>query len=114
MKPLLDVAECSRCFAACHDVLQYGTRALVACSFCGMRIRIGPVYEPLESERPNRSGSPCFESGRYAGKSIAQVDAEPNGRAYLEFQIQGAHPLRPAIEAYLKELVLTPVSSAAR
>lgn len=92
---------CSRCQAMAHDVIRdERTYAVLECCFCGQMDRVAPLMRDV---RPTPKADPEFRmpTGRFVGKTLAEVDAEPRGREYLEFVRKTNEALRPAIEVYL-------------
>ena len=96
--------ECPRCSFHGHEVLtEERTATRLECLYCGMIVSVPPIERP-KPEKPAAaaSGKPFrFKHGRYAGKTLAEVDAEPNGRRYLEYMRLHTASLRGVIEAYL-------------
>lgn len=77
-----------------HDV--------VACAFCGVRMRVDAAAVPVAAKRQTGTATEFrFQFGRFAGKTFAEADAEPNGRRYLEHLRDTNEKLRGRIEEYL-------------
>ena len=74
---------------------------VVACAFCGARVR-GPATRQAYSQPLARDGF-RFKFGRFAGLTVAEADAGPNGRRYLEAMLDENEKLRPIIAAYLEQ-----------
>lgn len=90
---------CSRCQAMAHDIVREARdHALLECCFCGAFNRVPPLHR--EPPKP-KAVDFRFEHGRYAGMTLEEVDADPHGRRYLEFQRLHSPALRGVIEAYL-------------
>lgn len=71
---------------------------IVECVFCGIRMRVDavPVNKPHADTSTFR-----FQYGRFKGLTIAEADAEPNGRRYLEHLRETNDKLRGRIGEYL-------------
>ena len=69
---------------------------LVQCAFCGVLLHVDPVPGASSGDSEFR-----FQFGRFAGKTFAEADAEPNGRRYLEHLRDTNEKLRGRIEEYL-------------
>lgn len=75
---------------------------VLACTFCGVRIRVDapfrrrPRAQPLVDAEEFR-----FQFGRFQGMTLAEADAEPNGRRYLEVMRDQNEKLRERINEYL-------------
>lgn len=105
-----DSDPCPRCEAVAWECI--GTsepprgwpQDILECAFCGVLKRVravrklaGPRQEPPRDEIEFR-----FESGRFVGMTLAEADAQPNGRRYLETLLKADERLRGRIEEYLK------------
>lgn len=101
--------RCYRCDAAAWEIV--GDRELringrriredvVQCVFCG-------VYDAVEASAatPLRatiaSDGFRFQYGRFRGLTLAETDAQPNGRRYLEHMRDTNEKLRQPIAEYL-------------
>ena len=93
-----DKHNCSRCNAMAHDIIDEGRHSTsLECCFCGQVDRVPPIRrEKLDAPAPEFR----FPHGRFAGKTLAEVDADPNGRVYLEFQRANSPALRSVIDAH--------------
>ncbi len=99
---------CDRCNARSWEVVgEFVPRKgrpqdVVECAFCGVRLRVdqqprSPASQPIV----DTSTEFRFQHGRFAGMTFAEVDAEPNGRKYLEIMQGSNEKLRDRITAYL-------------
>lgn len=83
-------ASCYRCHASAWECVGDFTphrgrvQDVLACAFCGVRIRVDAPYRRPVTQRPAEDGEFRFEYGRFKGLTIAEADAETNGRRYLE------------------------------
>lgn len=87
-----DKADCPRCEARCHDVLEQRPRKrlLIACCFCGALLEVpGSVSVP---------GDTTLSQGRFAGLKLSEVLLEPSGLEYLEWLAGSTPHMREAIE----------------
>lgn len=87
---------CDRCASTMHDVLEdYPERGrrLLVCLWCNLR--------EWESYKPAAQSSIRLKYGRHAGKTLAEIDREPNGRKYLEYLAKTNATLKDVIEEYL-------------
>lgn len=110
MSLLVDITTCSRCHAGLHDIADESTDRrgcrtwLLQCAFCGGLDR---VDAPATSERPSEP-TPAqaeafrFKHGRFAGLTLAEADAQPNGRKYLEWMLKNNKALAPRVADYLR------------
>lgn len=72
--------ECHRCGGQAHDILlESGKEWWVECCYCGLFSWERAVKGHLKPS----AGDFVFADGRYAGKTVAQAAAEPNGIDYL-------------------------------
>jgi hypothetical protein len=88
-----DKADCPRCNARCHDVVEQRerNRLLIECCFCGTLLEVpGTVSVP---------GDTTLKYGRFAGMKISDVLLQPNGDEYLEWLAGRTPSLREAIDA---------------
>lgn len=95
---------CHRCNATCWEWIGDFTPVkgspedVVACAFCGLRVRV------KQSKRQVFGGSDWrFQYGRFKGMTLAEADAEPNGRRYLEILRDSNEKLRDRIASYIAE-----------
>jgi uncharacterized protein YbaR (Trm112 family) len=82
-----NVISCPQCKGRSHDAVRDERRKppwaserseLLVCNFCGLG-------RWVNNAPPAPFGDEArFQSGRYAGKTIPEVDAMPNGRRYLQ------------------------------
>jgi hypothetical protein len=95
---MLDVAVCERCNASAHEeVDEIKGHVILGCCFCGMRVRVNGKAIRRQVQR----GDFRFASGRFKGMTLAEADAEPNGRKYLEWLHANDAKLREVVAAYL-------------
>lgn len=106
-------ASCYRCEAAAWEHVGDFTphrgkkQDVIECAFCGVRLRVDAAAMPVAAKRQaDTSDNFRFQFGRFAGKTLAEADAEPNGRRYLEVMRDSNEKLRPRIEEYLKKNAL--------
>jgi hypothetical protein len=92
--PLVDIDDspCPRCDGTVADHL--GGRS-AACIYCGQRVTLCREPEPA----PPAPGEHRLESGRFAGLTLAEALAEPNGRRYLEHQARSDAALAARISS---------------
>lgn len=75
--------ECPRCKAVAWEHVELFTRPrqkdkdIIACCFCGYRLRV-------KARPATQQGVFRFTSGRFEGMTLEEVEAQPNGRRYLE------------------------------
>jgi len=74
---------------------------VVECAFCGARLRVPVVPRSAAAPPPSDTGEFRFQFGRFKGMTLAEADAEPNGRRYLEVMRDTNDKLRSRIEEYL-------------
>lgn len=74
---------------------------VVECAFCGARLRVPAVPRSAAAPPPSDTGEFRFQFGRFKGMTLAEADAEPNGRRYLEVMRDTNDKLRSRIEEYL-------------
>jgi Zn ribbon nucleic-acid-binding protein len=105
---LWDRHTCTRCGYAAHDVIDDEPRyALLECVYCGFTIRVDPLGRERSTPEATKERLVSeatlfrFPSGRFSGKTLQEVDAEENGRRYIEFVKQSNPDWRSMIEAYL-------------
>jgi hypothetical protein len=98
---------CYRCEAVAWECigefvpLKGKLQDVIACAFCGARLRVDAVPRPAAAVRPTDVDSFRFQFGRFKGMTLAEADAEPNGRRYLEVMRDGNEKLRDRITEYL-------------
>lgn len=79
-----DMHECldDRCRSGYHEIIdEHAGFWLLECLFCGTMQRARAIRGYLKP----RQASFVFPSGDYAGMAIADVYADPRGRAYVEW-----------------------------
>lgn len=87
-----DKADCPRCAARCHDIVEQRERKrlLIECCFCGMLLEVpGTISVP---------GDTTLKYGRFAGLKISEVLLQPSGLEYLDWLAGRTPSLREAIE----------------
>lgn len=74
---------------------------LVQCAFCGVLLRVDlvPGHAPDASEFR-------FQFGRFKGMTLAEAEAEPNGRRYLEHLRDTNEKLRDRVASYLSQVAV--------
>lgn len=98
---------CHRCHATAWELFgvfkprRGRLEDVVACAFCGLRTRVPHVELPPPPPAPKNDDAFRFASGRFAGKTLAEADAEQNGRRYLEVMMERDEQLRGMIAEYL-------------
>jgi hypothetical protein len=98
---------CDRCNARSWEVIgEFVPRKgrpqdVVECAFCGVRLRVEQQGRSAMSEPLVDTGEFRFQHGRFKGLTFAEVDAEPNGRRYLEIMQGSNEKLRERITKYL-------------
>lgn len=98
--------RCYRCSASSWECIgEYvptkGKRQdVLECAFCGVRMRVDAAARPA-ARQPADTAEFRFQYGRFKGMTLAEADAEPNGRRYLEVMMGRSEKLRPRIEEYL-------------
>lgn len=102
---LTDLLTCRRCGGSAHDFLREdGKQWVLQCVFCSDIERLAnppKKPEPAPPARQRDQDEFRFQFGRFAGLTIAEADAQPRGREYLEFMLSSNDKLRPRIEEYL-------------
>lgn len=87
--------ECGRCGGKAHDVIDRKPRTMrIECAYCGM---IDCVAATPQRHAAGKSGGIVLKHGRHAGKTLAAVAAEPNGKEYLEALSASSPALRDPI-----------------
>lgn len=98
---------CYRCDGAtCEPVV--GRTA--ECVWCGAFVTLPRAFRPKPKPAP-AGGTVRLESGRHAGRTLAEIDAEPNGRRYLLWLRSRASPLSEAVDFYLENNSAPPRAS---
>lgn len=98
---------CYRCEAVAWECIgefvpHKGKRQdVIECAFCGVRMRVDAVPRPEAAHQPSGTDEFRFQFGRFKGMTLAEADAEPNGRRYLEVMRDGNEKLRDRIAEYL-------------
>jgi hypothetical protein len=96
---------CYRCSASSWEYLETieGNKPedVVGCMFCGVRMRVKAAAVPVAASRQIDTAEFRFQYGRFKGMTLAEADAEPNGRRYLEVMRDRNDKLKPRIEEYL-------------
>lgn len=104
-------APCSRCGATAWECIgefvpfKGRPQDVLECAFCGNPLRVDAPYRrpdpaPVAADR----GEFRFQYGRFVGMTLAEADAEPNGRRYLEHLRDTNEKLRPRITEYLTSI----------
>lgn len=100
--------RCYRCEASAWEIV--GERELringrriredvVQCAFCGVFDAVAATgYRPPAAKSQDGFR---FQYGRFAGMTLAEADAQPNGRRYLEHMRDTNEKLRGPIVEYL-------------
>lgn len=92
-----DHYECHRCGGRCHDILLEDAKDwFVACAFCGLMSWEKAVKGHLKPKAKEF----VFADGRFAGRTVAEAAAEPNGMEYLRWAA-GSHK-RPTVREVCK------------
>jgi len=103
MEPHPHSEPCHRCHATAWDALDLGEKEdHIVCVFCGLQTCV----KAQRQHRPRHVGpwqDFRFQSGRFKGLSLEEVDAEKNGRRYLEVIRDSNESLREKIAAYLEQ-----------
>lgn len=101
-------ASCYRCHASSWEqvgeFVPHGGRRqdVLECAFCGVRIRVdAPFRRKPRSQSIRDTEEFRLQFGRFQGMTFAEVDAEPNGRRYLEVLRDQNEKLRERITEYL-------------
>jgi len=90
---LFSAKQCYRCYADCwdHAWVKPGRRGkdteVIRCAFCGV-LETRPMKADariIEPAHDPRNGAFVFDSGRFQGKTLAEVIAHPSGRQYLDW-----------------------------
>jgi hypothetical protein len=102
------IEPCYRCEAVAWECIgefiphRGRPQDVIECAFCGAMLRVDAVARPA-APRPQHGDGPefKFQFGRFAGMTLAEADAEPNGRRYLEVMRDTSPKLRDRIVEYL-------------
>ena len=90
------ILVCSQCYGTAHDlILENGKWSLLQCCYCN----IGEWTDQRKPETKREGFRLKF--GRHAGKTLAEVLSEPNGRQYLEWLAKTNEKLREIIRDHL-------------
>lgn len=101
--------RCYRCSASSWECIgefvpMTGKRQdVLECAFCGVRMRVEAAAVPAAAKQPADTAEFRFQYGRFKGMTLAEADAEPNGRRYLEHLRDTNEKLRKRIAEYLAE-----------
>lgn len=100
MTTLLDHAPCDRCEGTVVEPLD--DDGLAACCYCGLRVRLCRS-KAVQAARSRASSGEEFrlQYGRFAGMTLAECVAQPNGRRYLEALAAGNEKMRARVEEFL-------------
>lgn len=105
--------NCYRCNADCwdHAWFRKGSRPqeieVIQCAFCGVLDFVPRGAAPTGASpqhfiaAPATSGEFVFDSGRFAGKTIREVVAHPQGCAYLAWARDRDPSWNVAIESFM-------------
>jgi len=96
--------SCYRCNGTARDVIgERRGEVLSECCYCG-------AMELCAATKKRITGTPAetsefrFKHGRFAGMTLKEADAQPNGRKYLEWMAQNNDALRATISMHLAKL----------
>jgi hypothetical protein len=93
--------RCYRCSASSWECIDTaGKQDVLECVFCGVLMHVAAAPRAAKPQPIDRSEF-RFQFGRFKGMTLAEADAEPNGRRYLEVMMGRNEKLRPRIEEYL-------------
>jgi hypothetical protein len=93
--------RCYRCSASSWECIDTTERHdVLACVFCGVLEKVKAAPRAAKPQPIDRSEF-RFQFGRFKGMTLAEADAEPNGRRYLEVMKDRNDKLRSRIEEYL-------------
>lgn len=102
--------ECSRCGGGAHEIMYETQDGLVMmwCCYCGLR---EPIPRRAVERHLSHAAAPeqshdkfRFRFGRFKGMTIAEADAQPNGRPYLEWMAKNNDSLKERITEYLAQV----------
>ena len=74
---------------------------LIECCFCGVLKWVAATRRPVAVVEEKPQGEFRFQFGRFKGLTIAETDAEENGRRYLEYLRDNNERMRERIGDYL-------------
>jgi hypothetical protein len=74
---------------------------VLECAFCGVRMRVDAAAVQAAVKPPAGTAEFRFQYGRFKGMTLAEADAEPNGRRYLEHLRDTNEKMKPRIDEYL-------------
>lgn len=101
-------ASCCRCHATSWEQIgEFVPRNgkpqdVLECAFCGERIRVDAPFRRKPRSQPLVEAEEFrFQYGRFQGLTLAEADAEPNGRRYLEVMRDRNEKLKERITEYL-------------
>lgn len=102
-------ATCDRCSASSWECVgefvphKGPPQDVLECAFCGERLRVPAPYraKPAAAQASPPAADFRFQYGRFAGLTLAETDAEPNGRRYLEVLRDTNEKLKDRITEYL-------------
>jgi hypothetical protein len=101
---------CHRCHATAWELFgvfrpsRGPLEDVIECAFCGLRSRVPHVEMPRCEAKPQAAANEFrFQSGRFSGMTLAEADAQPNGRRYLEVVSKSDSSLRETIGEYLEK-----------
>lgn len=93
--------RCYRCSASSWECIDTAEKQdVLECVFCGVLMHVAAAPRAAKPQPIDRSEF-RFQFGRFKGMTLAEADAEPNGRRYLEVMMGRNEKLRPRIEEYL-------------
>jgi len=99
---------CDRCEASSWErigefVTHRGKRLdVLECVFCGLRMRAEAAVVPKTLDQPADAAEFRFQYGRFRGMTLAEADAEPNGRRYLEVHAAKDSKVSARVIEYLR------------
>ena len=96
--------SCYRCHATAWECIgsfvprKGKPEDVIECAFCGVRLR---VEAAPPRPQPSDGTDFRFQFGRFKGMTLAEADALPNGRRYLEVMRDTNEKLKERITEYL-------------
>lgn len=91
------ILTCYNCNGQAHDAIdEWKGKALLECCYCNVRMWTSAFRFPETEDAGFR-----LKAGRHAGKTLAEVEAEPNGRQYLRWLAENDSKLRQRITDHL-------------